>query len=185
MKNIDAAFQFYKKHILDKEKFALLHNYGLPQVGSVPSVLWELFGAILTGKKGKGATGADLIGWEVKSAKTGCSFEYQYHLNTGIGKLHEDCTVNHLFCSYSSTYEDVHVRVAKGVDLAADYFDRWKPGYQLNYNSSVPSNERRQRFRRSISPVRVNACGGLILIIAEGELIERHDDILDSYNCYG
>jgi hypothetical protein len=67
--NIDMAYEFYCKHICDIEKIRLLDYYGLKVSGFVPSVLWELFGAMLTGRKGRGGVGADLDGWEIKSAK--------------------------------------------------------------------------------------------------------------------
>ena len=59
---------------------------------SVLSIAWELFGSILTGKKGTAGYGADLDGIEIKSAIAGSSFEYQYHLHTGLAKLKEDQT---------------------------------------------------------------------------------------------
>ena len=87
MSAIDTAYNFYARHIYDSEKIALLQEHNLKIPGSVPSVMWELFGALLTGRRGAGNTGADLLGWEVKSAKGTGSFEYQYHLNTGPGKV--------------------------------------------------------------------------------------------------
>lgn len=177
MNRIDEAFEFYRKHILDKEKIALLKVYNLKVTGSVPSVLWELFGALLTGKSSTGATGADLSGWEIKSAKMGSSYEYQYHLNTGANKLEEDLQVNHLFCTYSKTYTDVNVRAMPGSELA-EYFNRWKPEYQQNYDISVPKEQRRQRFRKSIPAGFVKSRGVLVLNIQDGILIERNDEII-------
>src|SRR5471030_1789194 len=79
---IDNAYSFYTRHIYDEEIIYLLQQHNLKVAGHVPSVIWELFGSILTGRIGNGTTGADLQGWEVKSSTWGGAFEYQYHLNT-------------------------------------------------------------------------------------------------------
>ncbi|MBU0654001.1 MAG: hypothetical protein KJ914_02595 [Gammaproteobacteria bacterium] len=181
MSGIDEAFQFYQRHILDEEKLGLLKAHNLKVTGSVPSVIWELFGAILTGRSSTGVTGADLSGWEIKSAKTGASYEYQYHLNTGTHKLEEDLQVNHLFCTYSDTYTDVVVRAMQGLELAS-YFSKWQPEYQTNYDKSVPSTQRRQRFRRNIPAGFVKTNGVLILEIRDGALVERNDTIIVTLN---
>lgn len=181
MSRIDEAFQFYQRHILDEEKLGLLKAHNLKVTGSVPSVIWELFGAILTGRSSTGVTGADLSGWEIKSAKIGASYEYQYHLNTGTHKLDEDSQVNHLFCTYSDTYTDVVVRALQGSALAS-YFNQWKPEYQKNYDKSAPNDQRRQRFRRSIPAGFVKTNGKLVLEIRGGALVERNDKIINTLN---
>ena len=182
MNKINSAFSFYSTHIYDEAKISLLREHKLKIAGSVPSVMWELFGAILTGRSGAGTTGADLNGWEVKSAKEGSSFEYQYHLNTGAEKLKEDCLVNHLFCSYSETYKDVVVRTIKGDDLTASFFKAWEPDYLKNYDASASKSERRQRFRKNISSGYVVTHGQVILKIKDGLVVERHDALLDIFN---
>lgn len=182
MSKIDDAYEFYSRHIYDEEKIRLLRENNLKLAGSVPSVMWELFGAILTGRSGNGATGADLNGWEVKSAKIGGSFEYQYHLNTGAEKLKDDCKVSHLFCTYSETYKDVSVRVMKGNDLAKNFFKKWEPEYFLNYDSSAPANERRQRFRKNIPYTHVENNGQVILEIKDGLIVNKNDKLLDKFN---
>lgn len=73
MSGIQTAFEFYSSHIYDEALVALLQKYNLKVAGSVPSVKWELFGALLTGSIGAGGIGADLVGWEVKSATSGSS----------------------------------------------------------------------------------------------------------------
>ena len=114
-------------------------------------------------------------------AKRGASYEYQYHLNTGAQKLDEDMQVNHLFCSYSETYADVVVIAMKGKDLAS-YFNQWKPEYQQNYDITVPSAQRRQRFRRSIPAGFVKAYGTPVLEIQDATLVKRNDRIIDVLN---
>lgn len=182
MSSLDNAYELYVRHIYDEEKIGLLTEHNLKIAGSVPSVLWELFGALLTERSGSGLTGADLVGWEVKSAKIGGSFEYQYHLNTGEIKLKEDCEVNHLFCTYSETYKDVVVRVMRGVDLAEKYFKVWEPDYLRNYDVSVPNRQRRQRFRKNIPFGYVEANGELVLKIDNGVITFRDDSIIPRLN---
>jgi hypothetical protein len=182
MTSLDKAHKLYLRHIYDSEKIKLLSDYNLKIAGSVPAVLWELFGALLTERSGMGLTGADLIGWEVKSAKIGSSFEYQYHLNTGAGKLKEDCEVNHIFCNYSETYKDVEVRVMRGKVLAQKYFKSWEPDYLKNYDTSVPDSQRRQRFRKSISFGYVESNGELVLKIKDGMITFRDDSVIPRYN---
>jgi len=182
MSSIDKAFDLYCHHIYDEEKIRLLTENNLKVAGSVSSVMWELFGALLTERSGEGVTGVDLQGWEVKSAKDGGSYEYQYHLNTGAAKLKEDCEVNHLFCTYSETYKDVVVRVMSGKDLATNFFKRWEPEYLKNYDVSVPDAERRQRFRKSISFGFVKKNGVLVFEIENGKLTYRDDNVIPNLN---
>lgn len=182
MSSLDKAYELYVRHIYDEEKIKLLSEHNLKIAGSVPSVLWELFGALLTERSGSGLTGADLLGWEVKSAKVGGSFEYQYHLNTGAAKLKEDYEVNHLFCTYSETYKDIVVRVMRGKDLAEKYFRSWEPDYLKNYDISVPDSQRRQRFRKNISFSYVEANGELVLKIEDGVITFRDDSVIPRLN---
>lgn len=182
MSSIDKAFEVYIRHIYDKDKIRLLTENRLKIAGFVPSVLWELFGVVLTGCLGRGLTGADLLGWEVKSAKAGGSYEYQYHLNTGAKKLKDDCEVNHLFCTYSETYKDVVVRVIRGQDLAGKFFKSWEPDYLKNYDASVPASKRRQRFRKSISLGYVKENGVLVLEIEDCRVKYRDDSIISKFN---
>jgi transcriptional regulator with XRE-family HTH domain len=182
MSKIDEAYYFYKKHIHDEEKIKLLRDNDLKVSGSVSSVMWELFGAILTGKSGAGLTGADLQGWEVKSAKDMGSFEYQYHLNTGAEKLKEDSSVNHLFFTYSETYMDIDVRAIKGSALADQFFKKWEPEYHKNYDQNAPTNQRRQRFRKNIPYAHVEKNGVVIFRIRNGKIAERNDFALDLIN---
>lgn len=182
MNSLSKAYEFYARHIYDEEKMQLLETHKLKTAGSVASVLWELFGSILTERYGAGDTGSDLQGWEVKSALGTGSYEYQYHLNTGLEKLREDCLVNHLFCSYSETYKDVVVKAMTGPGLAGKYFKVWEPEYVKNYDSRIPKELRRQRFRKSIPYGYVQDSGVLILRIEEGLLVDSDDDALKKFN---
>ena len=181
MSKIDEAYKFYKKHIHDKKKIELLQKHNLRTTGFVPAILWELFCSILTGKKGGGATGADLQGWEVKSSVLGNSFEYQYHLHGGREKLKKDCEVSHLFCSYAPSYEEVVVKVMTGSSLADRYFKKWLPLYEKNYDRTVPDGVRRQRFRKSVAYNCVKNDGKTILKIKDTELTYRNDNLLNEF----
>ena len=171
MNNVDRAFDFYSKHIYDAEKIKLLKDYKLKVAGHVHSVIWELFGAILTGKKAEGITGADLVGWEIKSAKKGGSYEYQYHRNAHLEKLDEDCIVSHLYCSYSDTYDSLEVRVMRGSELSNEFFSKWKPDCIKSY-----SNPKNLRFRKSIANGYIQKHGLLVLRVSKGILVSRQDD---------
>ena len=169
------AFDFYQTHINRSDFFALLNEHNLKTSGSVPSITWELFGSILTGKKGKSGYGADLEGIEIKSAISRSSFEYQYHLNTGLDKLKEDQVVDHFFCSYSADYQSFQVYFAKGKSVSP-FFSNWIPQYIKNYNkaedaTSVEASERRQRFRRSIPFGWVSKNALLVMEVKEGKLV--------------
>ena len=180
-KPIDQAFEVYSKRIHDEDMLKLLAKHNLKVAGSVPSVMWELFGSLLTGRSGSGAVGADLFGWEVKSAIRGSGYEYQYHLNTGEEKLEEDCEVNHLFCSYTKNYEDVLVMAMPGSALAKDYFEAWLPQYRKNYSAQNKA-ERRQRFRKSIGHAVVLKRGTKVLEIVGGKLVFRNDKLIPKMN---
>lgn len=176
MSKIDEAVYFYSKFICDISRNELLTKYNLPVDGSVAPKMWELFGAILVGAKGSGGFGADLCGWEIKSASTTSVFEYQYHRNTWAEKFEEDSTVNHLFCSYANNYQDVTVRMMSGADLTKNYFDIWKLQCAENYN---PKNSKSLRFRKSITQTYVNAHGKLLLTIKNAKPIYRVDALLE------
>jgi len=179
--HIRAAFDFYQKHINRTDFFQLLKEHNLKTSGSVPSIAWELFGSVLTGKRGSSGYGADLEGVEIKSAIVGNSYEYQYHLNTGLAKLWEDQTVDHFFCSYSPDYQSFQVYFVSGKTLTAAYFQKWIPLYQKNYRKEVaanasPSAERRQRFRKSVPNGFVVKKGVLVMEVKEGKLISLKDE---------
>jgi len=165
--HLGEAYDFYKKFIYNKEKQTLLAERNLHVAGSVPSVDWELFGAILTGDDGKGGYGSDLKRHEIKSSVSGASFEYQYHLNGGMKKLADDMKVDHIFISYSPDYRDIEARVIKGTVLKKT-FKGWEPGLIENYAGP----NRKQRYRRSISYGTVKSDGKLILKIEQGELVQ-------------
>jgi hypothetical protein len=162
----EEAFSFYKKFIFNDEKLKLLSLYGFRTTGSVPFTDWELFACILVNEKSSGSYGADLTNFEVKSAKIGSSFEYQYHKFTGLKKLEDDIKVNHLFISYSENYDEVIVRVIFPQQIS-DIFKQWKAGLKLNYCK----DSTKQRFRKSIPYGFVVKDGTKILHIKKDKLL--------------
>lgn len=165
--NLKEAHEFYSKFIYNEELQAILAKHNFHAAGSVPSKLWEVFAAILTGDDGKGGYGADLKHHEVKSAKNGGSFEYQYHLKAGKVKLEEDMTVNHIFISYSPDYKNVDVRMVEGSKLK-EKFEEWRPGLIKNYDGPDP----KQRYRKSVANGFVKKNGVLILKTQDGNLVK-------------
>ena len=136
------AFKYYEEFIHSERKNSILKEYKFKINGTVHSTEWEVFCAILKNKKKK-QQGADLIGYEVKSAKQGNSFEYQYHKINGLRKLKEDRNVSHLFVSYDNDYKDIVVREMSALD-ARHYFDLWETQMVDNYKTG------KQRFRKSL-----------------------------------
>lgn len=165
--HLNEAYEFYRKYIYNIEYQGTLKECGFSVAGSIAPINWEVFASILTGDKGKGGYGADLTKHEVKSSVNGNSFEYQYHLNAGKIKLHDDMEVNHIFISYSADYKDVEVRLVEGEKLK-ETFEKWLPGLVENYEGPSP----RQRYRKSVSFGFVKNNGVLILKTKDGNLVE-------------
>ena len=116
---IENAYDYYDKYINRTERFDLLEEHNFPIHGSIPPIDWELFGVLLGGDERKTTgKGSDLKTFEIKSAVAGGSFEYQYHKHGGVAKLDEDKTVDHIFITYSRDYQNVTVRLVRGLVLA-------------------------------------------------------------------
>jgi hypothetical protein len=102
---------------------------------------WEVFASMLVNDLGrKLVAGIDRANHEVKSAKRGGSYEYQYHKDTGREKLIRNGEVGHLFFDYLNNLRDVDLRYLHGSQLGA-YFPRWLGEFPDPYDG--------QRFRRS------------------------------------
>lgn len=143
-----------------------MRTYNIPIPGSVSHRLWQLFGAILTGKMGRSGPGLDLQDYEVKSSMESASFEYQYHLNTGEAKLLEDMRADHIFISYSPDYQNLTVRTINGSSLAP-LFQSWFPGLPARYESQ----ESNRRYRRNVPFGTVRQHGTIIMQIQRGQLV--------------
>jgi hypothetical protein len=74
-------------------KLRLYGARNIPPGSIAMSSDWEVFASMLVKDLGrKFGAGIDLANYEVKSAKEGASYEYQYHKNTGLDKLAKDAT---------------------------------------------------------------------------------------------
>lgn len=167
--HITEAFDYYDHHINRTERFDIFRERNFPIPGSVPSIDWEVFGAILTGDEKKEGYGSDLKHHEIKSAGIGASYEYQYHKNHGEEKLDEDQQIDHVFIEYSPDYLDVTVRWVKSTELAP-IFESWREGYKANYEGN------RQRYRKSISLGTVKTKGTVVMRIRGGVLAEADSE---------
>jgi hypothetical protein len=131
-----------------------------PLAGTISSRDWEAFVAVLMRDKAKPGHGCDLTRHEVKSAKMGNSFEYQYHRNTGLEKLEGDKQVDHIFVSYGDHYDRIEVRRLKAEQLEGT-LEEWRQNIIESYQTDNP----RQRCRHSLSYSFVKEHGEELLVI--------------------
>lgn len=123
---------------------------------------WEVFASMLVNDLGrKFGAGVDLTNNEVKSAKRGGSYEYQYHKNRGKEDLAKHAKVGHLFFDYSGNLKEVDLRYMHGSDLA-EFFKKWSDEYPDPYP---------QRYRRSIPYGHVKKHGRLLMSLRDGEVV--------------
>lgn len=142
-------------------KLRLYAARAIPKGSVAMSSDWEVFASMLVKDLGrKFGSGIDLANHEVKSAKSGCSYEYQYHKNTGRDKLSSDRIVGHLFFEYSDTLDRVDLRYLHGSQLS-NFFDTWLSAYPDPYP---------QRYRKSIPYGFVKKHGQLLMTIERGEV---------------
>jgi hypothetical protein len=141
-----------------------LRLYGARKIppGSIAmSSDWEVFASMLVKDLGrKFGAGIDLANYEVKSAKQGASYEYQYHRNTGLDKLAKDAKVGHLFFEYFENLKEVHLRYLHGSKMG-QFFKRWKDEYPDPYP---------QRYRKNIPYGFVKENGTLLMTLIDGEV---------------
>jgi hypothetical protein len=141
-----------------------LRLYGARKIptGSVAmSSDWEVFASMLVNDLGrKFGAGIDLANYEVKSAKRGGSYEYQYHKKTGVEKLSRDIEVGHLFFDYFDNLKSVDLRYLHGSQLA-EFFGKWLAEYPDPYP---------QRYRKNIPYGFVKQHGTLLMTLKDGEV---------------
>jgi len=123
---------------------------------------WEVFASMLVNDMGrKFGPGIDLTNHEVKSAKRGSSYEYQYHKNGGREKLARDMEVGHLFFDYFDNLKEVDLRYAHGSAMK-HFFEQWLREYPDPYP---------QRYRKNIPHGWVKQNGTLLMTIKDGEVV--------------
>jgi hypothetical protein len=143
-------------------KLRLYGARSIPLGAAVMSSDWEVFASMLVNDLGrKLGAGIDLANNEVKSAKQGGSYEYQYHKNTGKGKLAKDLTVGHLFFEYFDFLKEVNLRWLHG-SMLREYFQKWSDEYPDPYP---------QRYRKNIPYSFVKQNGILLMTLKDGEVV--------------
>jgi hypothetical protein len=143
-------------------KLRLYGARGIPQGSVAMSSDWEVFASMLVNDMGrKFGDGVDLTHYEVKSAKHGGSYEYQYHKHTGLEKLAKDKEVGHLFFEYHDNLKQVDLRYLHGTDLS-EFFTRWLDEYPNPYP---------QRYRKNIPYDHVKHHGKLLMSLRDGEVV--------------
>lgn len=168
--DLPLALWFYNEYIRKpyEQKRPLRRQFGFSEGRPGTSDDWELFAAILlrSGRNAGSRYGHDLAEAEVKSARVGSAFEYQYHLNTGTAKLDAEHTIDHIFVSYDDG--GVTVRRVHG-EVLREIFESWREPLLNNYDATNPA--RRQRFRRNITYGTVVRQGTVLLQIQDGVLL--------------
>ncbi|MGH9933040.1 MAG: hypothetical protein ACREA9_27980 [Pyrinomonadaceae bacterium] len=143
-------------------KLRLYGARAIPTGSVAMSSDWEVFASILVNDMGrKLGPGIDLTNYEVKSAKRGGSYEYQYHKNGGREKLAKDMEVGHLFFDHSDNLREVDLRYAHGSAMKP-FFEKWL----LEYPDPYP-----QRYRKNIPHGWVKTNGELLMTIKDGEVV--------------
>lgn len=142
-------------------KLRLYAARNVKSAGGVMSSDWEVFASILVNDLGqKLGSGIDLSNFEVKSAKSGGSYEYQYHKNTGKKKLSHDMKVGHLFFEYANNLKLVNLRFVHGSQMK-DFFKKWLDEYPDPYP---------QRYRKNIPFLWVKNNAKLLMTLEDGEV---------------
>ena len=163
------AYAYYVEHILSplNAKKPIYDERNIPMEGVVSFRDWEVMAAILADDRGDASrSGSDLVNHEVKSAKEGGSFEYQYHRNHGLEKLDHDLTIEHLYVIYKAGYLDVDV-YSLTAEQFAEVGEAWRPGLIENYRTAS-----RQRYRKNMPRQKVLNQGRVAMSIKGGELLE-------------
>jgi hypothetical protein len=142
-------------------KLRLYGARAIPPGSVAMSSDWEVFASMLVNDLGrKFGAGIDLANYEVKSAKRGGSYEYQYHKNTGLEKLAKDMEVGHLFFDYYDNLKEVDLRYLHGSQLT-EYFGKWRDEYPNPYP---------QRYRKNVPYGFVKQHGTLLMTLKDGEV---------------
>lgn len=161
--DFEKALMFFHAYMYGplQGKLRLYEARKIRAAGSVTSSDWEVFASILLKDVGrKLGSGIDLSNYEVKSAASGGSYEYQYHKNSGKEKLIQDARVGHLFFEHADNLALVNLRFAHGTQMEA-FFTRWLNEFPDPY---------RQRYRKSIKFGWVKEHGTLLMTLVKGEV---------------
>ena len=127
---------------------------------------WEVFASMLLRQPGTlSHAGVDLLGYEVKSAQEGSSFEYQYHRDSWEEKFQRDMEAGHLLFSHRDYLRSVRLYYADGKEIKTAFFEPWRNGCPYATDPAA------QRYRRSIPFGWVTSHGQLVMELRDGEVI--------------
>lgn len=142
-------------------KLRLYKARGIPSGSVAMSSDWEVFASMIVKDVGrKFGSGIDLANYEVKSAKRGSSYEYQYHKESGREKLRKDMKCGHLFFDYADNLKQVDLRYAHGTQMTS-FFKLWLREFPDPYQ---------QRYRKNIAYTWVKEHGKLLMTLTDGEV---------------
>jgi hypothetical protein len=162
--DFEKALMFFHAYMYGpvQGKLRLYSARGIPPGTIAMSSDWEVFASMLVKDAGRGSgAGIDLANYEVKSAKRGNAYEYQYHKNSGKEKLAKDMKVGHLFFDYFENLKEVDLRWLHGSALI-EYFNKWLENYPDPYD---------KRYRNSVPYGFVKENGVLLMTLKDGELV--------------
>ncbi len=137
--DFEKALMFFHAYMYGplQGKLRLYAARGVRSAGTAMSSDWEVFASMLVKDLGrKLAGGIDLANYEVKSATSGGSYEYQYHKNTGKQKLAHDTKVGHLFFDHADNLRKVNLRYTHGSRMI-DFFSSWLRDYPDPTRSAI------------------------------------------------
>lgn len=138
--NLVTGMKWYDDVIYNPERDRLFMKYGFSSSRAVSSNALEIWAAMLLKLRKAGHVGEDLPGWEIKSArgdarqskdsvagarKTSTRFNYEYYPHSGLEKLKNECTLQHMYIVYTDAYASVDIWVIPGRFLTP-IFDVWK-----------------------------------------------------------
>jgi hypothetical protein len=183
--HVQEALSFLREELLDPlaRQRVIAAQFKLDGNAQISAKQWEIFAAVLLGRDGSSAPGStDLVGVEVKSAKVGGSFEYQYHRRIGAAKLAGDAHAAHLFISYAKDYGEIEVRLLRSKQVH-DTILGWKPRLEAAYASSVSH----ERCRVTLPYAMVRDQGQIILSFRDGAVTSSSPgavaDLVDVPSC--
>lgn len=161
----EKALMFFHSYMYGplQGKLRLYKARGIPPAVVAMSADWEVFASILVNDIGrKIGAGIDLANFEVKSAKNGGSYEYQYHKDAGKEKLTKDMKVGHLFFDYHKNLEEVDLRYAHGSKMKKEFFGPWLQKFPDPYP---------QRYRKTVPFGWVKKNAKLLMSLKQGEVV--------------
>lgn len=164
--NVELAFAFYEKHILnanmDLEPLLNLYQFK----SEIPSWKWELFAAILVGDIKKKGNGIDLIEHEVKAYQWRNPPEYQYHRKSWQQKLEEDKNAKHICVWHKDDLKDIDVFLVNS-EYVSHIFESWRSDIISTYEIEDPEKRCRKHLARAV----IEEKGKLLLVIRGGKLV--------------